>query len=126
APKEGKGWLFAAGELGMPARDLAKWDIGMLGQRLLKPTSYKEMETEIKLKNGEGAHYGLGIGVGNESGRRVLEHGGEVSGFTAENMVFPDDRAAIVVLTNQDAVNASGQIARKITPLLFPARADAT
>jgi len=24
APKEGKGWLFAAGELAMPARDLAK------------------------------------------------------------------------------------------------------
>src|SRR5437016_13206966 len=27
APKEGKGWLFAAGELAMPAADLAKWDI---------------------------------------------------------------------------------------------------
>src|SRR5437868_3756382 len=27
APKEGKGWLFAAGELAMPTGDLAKWDI---------------------------------------------------------------------------------------------------
>ena len=29
APKEGKGWLFAAGELAMPAEDLAEWDISM-------------------------------------------------------------------------------------------------
>ena len=27
APKEGKGWLFAAGELAMTASDLAKWDV---------------------------------------------------------------------------------------------------
>jgi len=32
APKEGKGWLFAAGELAMPARDLAKWDISIIDQ----------------------------------------------------------------------------------------------
>src|SRR5215813_3003739 len=32
APKEGKGWLFAAGELAMPARDLARWDIGIMEQ----------------------------------------------------------------------------------------------
>ena len=27
APKEGKGWMFAAGELAMTAEDLAKWDL---------------------------------------------------------------------------------------------------
>src|SRR5712691_6425824 len=37
APKEGKGWLFAAGELAMTAEDLAKWNIAMLERRLLKP-----------------------------------------------------------------------------------------
>src|SRR6516162_3824298 len=37
APKEGPGWLFAAGELAMPAAELAKWDIGMLNKHLLKP-----------------------------------------------------------------------------------------
>ncbi len=38
APREGKGWLFAAGELAMPVTDLAKWDIAMMNQRLLKPS----------------------------------------------------------------------------------------
>src|SRR5438128_7307173 len=30
APKEGKGWLFAAGELAMTAEDLARWDISLI------------------------------------------------------------------------------------------------
>lgn len=119
APKEGKGWLFAAGELAMSAPDLARWDIGMLQQRLLKPASYKEMQTEVRLKNGLGSGYGLGVDVTSEAGHRALEHGGEVSGFTSQNIVFPDDRAAVVVLTNQDAAVAAGQLARRIAPLLF-------
>jgi D-alanyl-D-alanine carboxypeptidase len=120
APREGKGWLFAAGELAMPTADLAKWDIAMMNQRLLKPSSYQEMQRDVLLKNGTATGYGLGITVRNQAGRRMLEHSGEVSGFTAENIVFPEDHVAVIVLTNQDAVNAGGQIARKIAPLLFP------
>ncbi len=119
APKEGRGWLFAAGELAMTTSDLAKWDISIINQQLLTPSSYKEFETDVLLKNGVGTEYGLGVDVFLESGRRVLEHGGEVSGFTAQNTVFPDDRIAIVVLTNQDAVGAPAQIARNLAPLLF-------
>jgi D-alanyl-D-alanine carboxypeptidase len=119
APKEGKGWLFAAGELGMPARELAKWDIAMMKESLLQPSSYRQMETDTLLKNGLGTHYGLGLGVRAESGHRALEHGGEISGFTAENVVFPDDGRAIVVLTNQDAANAASDIAQKIKAFLF-------
>jgi CubicO group peptidase (beta-lactamase class C family) len=119
APKEGKGWMFAAGELAMPAADLAKWDISIMDQKLMKPASYREFSTEVLLKNGLGTHYGLGIDVNSQAGRRALSHGGEVSGFTAQNVVFPDDRAAVVVLTNQDAASASGAIASGIAPLLF-------
>jgi len=119
APKEGKGWLFAAGELAMPAEDLAKWDISIIDQKLLKPASYRELETEVLLKSGLGTQYGLGVFVRSEFRDRELSHGGEVSGFTAENMVFPDQQVAIVVLTNQDAAEASGQIARAIAPLLL-------
>jgi CubicO group peptidase (beta-lactamase class C family) len=119
APKEGKGWLFAAGELAMPAPELARWDISIMDQKLLKPSSYQSFGTEVLLKSGLGTHYGLGVDVGTEAGHRALSHGGEVSGFTAENIVFPDERAAIVVLTNQDAAGAAGQIAHGIAPLLL-------
>src|SRR5438105_5410857 len=119
SPKEGKGWLFAAGELAMRAEDLAKWDLSIIDQKVLKATSYRELGTEIVLKNGVGTQYGLGVSVGSQGSHRFLSHGGEVSGFTAQNMVFPDDRVAIVALTNQDAASAAGAITSGIAPLLF-------
>src|SRR5206468_11269205 len=126
APKEGKGWLFAAGELAMPAQDLAKWDISMMDQKLLKPASYREMQTDVLLKNGLNTHYGLGVDVNSQGGHRAISHGGEVSGFTATNTIFPDDRAAVVVLTNQDAASASGAVAGGIGSLLFTTNHPAT
>ena len=126
APKEGSGWLFAAGELAMPAEDLAKWDVSIINQKLMKPASYREFETEILLKNGLGTRYGLGVNVSSEFGHRSLSHGGEVMGFTSENVIFPDERVAVVVLTNQDASDTSGAIARSITPLLLASDDPAT
>ena len=119
APKEGPGWLFAAGELAMPAEELAKWDIAMMDQRLLKPGSYREMQTEVRLKNGDGTNYALGLQTGQAGGHRSFSHGGEVSGFTSQNIVFPDDHAAVTVLTNQDAAGAAGAIARQISALIL-------
>lgn len=126
APKEGSGWLFAAGELAMSAEDLAKWDIGIMDQKLLKPASYQQFETEILLKNGLGTGYGLGVEVRSEFGHRSLSHSGEVSGFTSENIIFPDERVALVVLTNQDATKVSAAIARGIAPLLLASDDPAT
>ncbi len=85
APKEGSGWMFAAGELAMTAHDLALWDESLIAQSLLKPESYKEMFTEVKLKNGKGMHYGLGVDVRDRNGHRSIEHSGEVSGFVSDN-----------------------------------------
>jgi CubicO group peptidase (beta-lactamase class C family) len=119
APKEGRGWLFAAGELAMTASDLAKWDISMIDQTLLKPASYRQMQTDTPLATGVGTRYGLGVGLSIVDGRRLVTHGGEVSGFTARNDVYPDDRAAVVVLTNLDATSASEQIASRIGSILF-------
>jgi hypothetical protein len=101
------------------ASDLAKWDICLIRHCLLSPQSYRELEREVVLNNGAGTGYSLGLDVGMQGGRFMLEHSGEVSGFVAENMVFPDDSVAIVVLTNQDASSAASTIANGIASLLF-------
>jgi len=119
APKEGPGWMFAAGELAMPASDLAKWNISMMNQSLLTAESYKEMFTSVRLKDGTDTHYGLGVFAGSANGHAALSHSGEVSGFVAQNAVFPDDHAAITVLTNMDASSAASEIAKNIRPLLL-------
>jgi len=107
APKEGEGWMFAAGELAMTAHDLALWDISLMTQSVLKPESYKQMFTEVKLKNGQGTHYGLGVEVLNRNGHRDIEHSGEVTGFVSDNVVYVDDGVAVAVLTNHMESGAS-------------------
>jgi CubicO group peptidase (beta-lactamase class C family) len=126
APQEGRGWMFAAGELAMPASDLALWNISLMDRTLLSQASYDTMFTEVKLKDGKGTGYGLGVQVGTRNGHRYIEHSGEVSGFVSENIVFPDDKAAVTVLTNEDASSAAGALGRKITPLVLGGMADAS
>ena len=126
APKEGPGWLFAAGELAMTAEDLAKWNISIMDQKLLRPASYRELQREAQLNNGMGTRYGLGVSLAMEAGHRAVSHGGEVSGFVSESIVFPDERVSVVALTNQDASSAASDIARGIVPLLFDQNDPAT
>jgi CubicO group peptidase (beta-lactamase class C family) len=119
APKEGRGWMSAAGELAMTAEDLARWNIGLINGTVLRPQSYRQLTTEVLLTNGAPTGYGLGVNVTVSGGRRLISHTGEVSGFTARNDVYPDDRSAVTVLTNLDATGASSRIASRIGTILF-------
>lgn len=125
AVSTGRGWMFGAGELAMTASDLARWDISILRQSLLAPASYRELETAVTLKSGASSHYGLGLDVGMFDGHRELAHDGEVSGFTAQEMIFPDDQMAIVVLTNQDNNAAASSIAQQFARVLLEPAGDA-
>src|SRR5262249_150676 len=123
APKEGAGWLFAAGELAMTASDLALWDISTIDQTILKTSSYRTMQTNTLLTNGLATNYGLGVQVGLLGGPRILSPARQLPAFTAPHPIRPDQRAAVVVLTNLDGTNASSGLAEKIATLLFRAAA---
>jgi D-alanyl-D-alanine carboxypeptidase len=125
---EAPGWYFADGEMAMPVGDLLLWDISLINRSLMAAASYAAMETDQPLTNGQTAHYGLGVTLGVRDGHRVVAHGGEVGGFVAQNTVFPDDRIAVAVLTNQEASAAAGAIARAVSGLLLapPAASAAT
>src|SRR5271167_5250100 len=69
---EASGWLFAAGELAMTARDLALWDVATIDRTVLKPSSYQAMQTNVLLRNGVATGYGLGVQVGTSGGRRQI------------------------------------------------------
>jgi CubicO group peptidase (beta-lactamase class C family) len=118
APKEGRGWMFAAGELAMTAHDLALWDESLIARSLLSSDSYKQMFTEVKLTDGKGTNYGLGVSIHDQNGHTIIEHSGEVSGFVSDNAAAVDDGAAIAVLTNQDAVGAASIIAKLALPVI--------
>jgi len=105
-PNGGEGWMYAAGELAMTAHDVALWDISLLSQSILSAESYKEMFTEVKLKDGKGTYYGLGVEILQRDGHRSIEHSGEVNGFVSDNQVLIDDGVAVTVLTNHMAGGA--------------------
>ena len=44
----------------------------------LDPTRFGEMQTAVRLKNGVGVKYGLGVFVDSQSGHRFLDHGGTI------------------------------------------------
>jgi CubicO group peptidase (beta-lactamase class C family) len=121
APKEGRGWLFGAGQLAMTAHDLALWNLAVINRTLLRPGSYRAQQTDMLLAAGNASGYGLGVGIAAPDGRRRISHGGAVSGYTTSNQVFPDDRAAITVFTNiyPGAAGAPGQIAQRIAAIIF-------
>jgi D-alanyl-D-alanine carboxypeptidase len=119
SPQEGAGWMFAAGELAMPAHDLALWDISLMNRSLLGAASYTQIFTPVLLKNGTSTGYGLGVFAGKQDGHAYLQHSGEVSGFVSDNVVYPDDHAAVVVLTNEMATEAASEIAKRIEPLIL-------
>lgn len=119
------GWLFAAGELAMSAEDLARWDVARLDRAGLPADLWEEQERPVRLTDGSSNGYGLGIGNSTREGRRTLEHSGEAVGFLAENVVFPEDRAAVVVLTNGWFSDAYARIASGIARVILPPATDA-
>ncbi|HTW63278.1 MAG TPA: serine hydrolase domain-containing protein [Bryobacteraceae bacterium] len=124
ARAEGRGWLYAAGELAMTAHDVALWDISLMDHKLLTAASFDAMTTPVRLRNGTTTDYGLGVGVSDAGGHPKLSHGGAVAGFVSLNTVWPDQGAAVVALVNADGSSATESITSQIAPLVLPAAAD--
>lgn len=115
------GWLYAAGELSMSAEDLARWDIARMNRALLPAEDWAAQETPVRLTDGSTNGYGLGVATGSNNGRRFVEHSGEAVGFLSENMVLPDEKAAVVVLTNAWFSDAVTRISNAIGRIILPA-----
>lgn len=89
-----------AGAIYFSVLDLAKWDAALYTTRLLQEDHMNQLWTPVKLDNGKTENYGLGWRLDKINGHRVVEHGGEVSGFTAFISRFPDDGLTVIILTN--------------------------
>jgi len=62
--------------------------------------------------------YGLGWFVDTVEGHKNIGHGGSTSGFSATIQRFPDDKLAIIILTNTDEQIAT-TLAKKIATFFF-------
>ncbi|HEY5798745.1 MAG TPA: serine hydrolase domain-containing protein [Burkholderiaceae bacterium] len=115
---EAKIWMWSTGGMSMSASDLARWNIGLMDGKLLKPASMKALTTANLLSTGTTNGYSLGLNVSQmANGHRRWNHTGGASGFVSINTTYPDDRMAITVLTNGEGA-AFTTISREIEKLL--------
>lgn len=103
---------FAAGALVSTVEDLLRWDQALYGESFLSKKSLDAMFTPEK--NG----YGYGIGVGTVKNRRLIAHTGGIEGFSAHISRYPDQRATVIVLLNNDNAPAN-LVANDLASILF-------
>jgi CubicO group peptidase (beta-lactamase class C family) len=94
--------LAADGSLYFSILDLAKWDAALYTEKLLKRSSFDQMWTPAKLKNGEPNKGGYGFGwfIEQKDGHRIISHGGSWQGFRSAIARYVDDQLTVVVLAN--------------------------
>jgi CubicO group peptidase (beta-lactamase class C family) len=98
----------AAGALVSNVLDLVKWHQALEAGDFLSSASYDALYRPTKLADGKEQKYGYGWGLGEMSTHRKLSHGGGINGFSTTIARYPDDRLAVIVLSNTAGAPASG------------------
>ena len=98
---------LSAGALYSTTEDLLRWEQGLMGGKLLSPTSLKKMTTPFK------NDYAFGLGVHTANGHRLIDHGGGIEGFNTFLAYYPEDKLTVVVLANLNG-QAPDAIASKL------------
>ena len=109
-----------AGAIGSNAIELGEWLKLQLaggtrtGRELIKATAVREMHApqtiipvspvaEKLYRSTHFAAYGMGWFMRDYRGRKVIEHGGNVDGMTAQVGMLPEERLGFIMLTNIDS-----------------------
>lgn len=96
----GGGWLSSA-------EDMARFEVAILNDKLIKRATRDLMWTPLKPSDGSKDEYGLGWGNGNENGIASVGHNGGQQGTSTVFTIAPAQRAGVVVLTNMEGADAS-------------------
>jgi len=103
---------IGGGDLYSTVDDLLAWDRALYTDRLLSDESRKAMFTNHK------SGYGYGWGIGKMFGRRIHSHGGGINGFVSQIIRFPEEKATVIVLCNNESSPVM-DIGRDLAAILF-------
>jgi CubicO group peptidase (beta-lactamase class C family) len=112
-------WEFGTGGLFSTVNDVQRWNRALRSGEVVRPASYAQMTTPMRLTTGHAVNYGLGLGVSTVAGRREIRHTGGLPGISTDNTTYPDDDLDIVVFVNHDGYSTYATIARPILALLL-------
>jgi CubicO group peptidase (beta-lactamase class C family) len=92
--------VYGSGGLYSTCDDLLKWVRNFEDGRVGGEAVLQRMQQQDTLSNGDTIAYAFGNQVGERNGLRVFSHGGMVGGFKCWLERFPDQRFAVIVLSN--------------------------
>lgn len=101
--------------------DLSHWIRALRTSVVLESAEFVRATTPVAFHDGTMSDYGFGWFVDRFAGHRRFRHHGETTGFTNSIQLFPEDRLAIVILTNRSD-SAPWKIAEEIATILLPPR----
>jgi CubicO group peptidase (beta-lactamase class C family) len=109
--------IFGSTGVWTTPRDLIKWSAELLHPKVFDAALIHALETPGRLANGEEMTYAGGLVIAPFAGHRAIYHAGGDPGFQSILVNFPDDDAAVIVLSNGDA-NVAG-VATKLTQIFL-------
>lgn len=106
----GGGWLSSA-------EDMARFEVAILNDKLMRRSTRDLMWTPLKPADGSKDEYALGWATSSEGGIAVTGHAGGQQGCSTQFLIAPALRAGVVVLTNMEGADSS-KLAREILKVL--------
>jgi serine beta-lactamase-like protein LACTB len=101
-------YKIPGGGLISSADDMARFEIAILDNKLLKPATRELMWTPQKAADGSQNGYALGWGTQKKYGLVLVEHTGGQQGTSTSIILVPEQHVGIVVLANMDDVDSAG------------------
>jgi CubicO group peptidase (beta-lactamase class C family) len=114
---------YAGGGIRSTVLDLAKWDAALYTEKLVKRATLEQIWSPARLSNGTTHAYGFGWELGEVNGHRVVWHGGNWTGYSAQIDRFVNDRLTVIVLANlagTPTMKISRRVAGEYIPELKP------
>jgi serine beta-lactamase-like protein LACTB, mitochondrial len=111
-------YKIPGGGLISSADDMARFEIAIMANKLLKPPTRDLMWTPQKAADNSQNGYALGWGTQKKYGLAFVEHTGGQQGTSTSIILAPERRAGIVVLANMDNVD-SAALSTEILKIMF-------
>lgn len=107
----GGGWLSSA-------EDMARFEVAILNDKLLKPATRTLMWTPLHPSAAQPDTYALGWGTGAEDGIRYVGHDGGQQGTSTNFLIAPQKQVGVVVLANMEGVPVN-DLSRQILKIVL-------
>ena len=114
---------LSGGSLCSTASDLARWAHLLASGQVTLPDSYTAMTTPAAHADNAVVSYGFGVFLHKQLGHPAVWHGGDVDGFKTFLLYFPEQDAAIAIITNAFPAPDAGDpalMARAIAKAALP------